>query len=300
MRVPYYTYVLEGFRVLPEVDRIRFKRLDPPDPEDAEGVALIYAGAGVERRLFVSTGDSAHIAREMLEWADCYGKVNLARADRAIPGVVPLGPTFGITAWPLPGGYVAALKIAAAGGNLERAIREVRFQAKARLPLSAYEPRASELRYVFYASRRWTGRHGAVNAARMRYLEACRTLGLDVDGGLLDDRMSLSDYLRRTQRSAVVFNSPAVHGCLGWKLGEYLALGKAIVSVPLSRELPVPLVHGTHAHFVDDDPAAIAAGVEQVVSDLAYRRHLEHNARQWYEEQLAPHRVARRLLGASA
>ena len=120
-----------------------------------------------------------------------------------------------------------------------------------------------------------------------------------MDGGFLDDRLDLGTYIERVQRSAFVFNSPAVHGCLGWKLGEYLALGKAILSTPLSRSLPAPLEHGVHAHFVDDDVDSIRAGVELLLNDESYRSRLERGAGQWYQTHLAPARVAERLVEAA-
>ena len=59
------------------------------------------------------------------------------------------------------------------------------------------------------------------------------------------------EYLSNTKRSLVVFNTPAVQSCFGWKLGEYLALGKAIISTPLTNTLPSPLVHRKHIHIVN-------------------------------------------------
>jgi glycosyltransferase involved in cell wall biosynthesis len=210
--------------------------------------------------------------------------------------VLPLGPVFGTTLWSLPRGHFAAAAMSRSPRAFAQKMREVRFQAITRLPLSAYVPRASTDGYVFHASRAWGGRHADTNAPRQRFLDACATLGVPVDGGLGDARMPLAEYVQRTQRSAVVFNCPAVHRCLGWKLGEYLALGKAVVSTPLARELPAPLVHGRHVHLVDDDVESIAAGVRAVLADADYRRRLERGARAWFDDHLAPPKVAQRLV----
>jgi hypothetical protein len=53
-------------------------------------------------------------------------------------------------------------------------------------------------------------------------------------------------------------------------------------------------------HFVNDDAAAIAEGVDAVIRDLDYRRHLETGARDWFERHLAPGRVVRRMLDHAA
>jgi glycosyltransferase involved in cell wall biosynthesis len=109
-------------------------------------------------------------------------------------------------------------------------------------------------------------------------------------------RYSISEYIDKLGRAAVAFNNPAVHGCLGWKLGEYLALGKAIISLPLERALPAPLEHGVHLHVVDGSAASIDDALDRLRRDDTYRRTLETNARQWYEQNLAPEQLARRLL----
>ncbi|MSO78702.1 MAG: glycosyltransferase family 1 protein [Acidimicrobiia bacterium] len=121
-------------------------------------------------------------------------------------------------------------------------------------------------------------------------------LNLRTDVTLVSERIDLATYLERTRRSAVVFNAPAVHQCLGWKLGEFLALGKAIISVPLNRELPEPLVHGEHIHFIDDKVDAMRHAVELLTSDDAYRRRLEVGARRWFDDVISPARVGQRLL----
>jgi glycosyltransferase involved in cell wall biosynthesis len=95
----------------------------------------------------------------------------------------------------------------------------------------------------------------------------------------------------------VAFNNPAVHGCLGWKLGEFLAMGKAIVSLPIERVLPAPLEHGVHLHVVDGTPESLDDAIARLRSDDPYRRTLEVNARRWYEQHLAPERLATRLVG---
>ena len=301
LRVPYYTYVLRGFLDSGIATHVRFKRLDAPlGPVGSDGAAMILASPTRRLRFFVSTGDHNDINEAMLDWADAYGKVNLAFDEPPRSNLIPVGPVFGITLWPLPAGYAEAFQMALAGAPLMQRVREIRFQAIARLPFERYTARPSEPSYVFHASRPWSGKHQGTNDARERFLRACRGLGIDVDGGILDERLSLGSYLDRLQRSAIAFNCPAVHHCHGWKLGEYLALGKAIVSTPLSRQLPAPLVHGEHVHFVDDREEAIADGVASVLADASYRAHLEAGARRWFDEHLAPVRVVDRLVDVAS
>lgn len=301
LALPYYTYVIRGFLDAQLVNRVRFKRLDAPLPDGgANGAAMSLRYGGRLVRLFVSTGDHPDISTDILDWADAYGKVNLAHDEADSPKLVAIGPVFGITLWPLPRGYSTALKMSIAGAPLRARLSDVRFQAIARVPLECYVPRASKAEYVFHASRRWTGKHHGTNAPRERFLAACLRLGISVDGGLTDTRMSLASYIVRLQQSAFAFNCPAVHRCHGWKLGEYLALGKAIISTTLSRQVPAPLVHGEHVHFVEDTEDAIAEAVLHVMGDPQYREHLEIGARRWYEDHLQPAVVAERVLRTAA
>ena len=115
-------------------------------------------------------------------------------------------------------------------------------------------------------------------------------------GTAAQHRYSMSDYLDRTGRSVVVFNTPAVHGCLGWKLGEFLALGKAIVTLPIDRELPEPLVDGVHVHVVDGSAESIVDAITRLRRDNTYRLALEREAAAYYQRWLHPAVVAGRLL----
>jgi hypothetical protein len=297
--VPYYTFIFRGFLDAGLTESIRFERINAPGrPATMDGTPMLLTRGGQSIRMFVSTGDSHQVDDGMFEWADVYGKVNLD-FDEHRPGFVPLGPTFGITLWPLPVGYLRLVQLARTGRVPIDRIRQLRFQSITRLPIDRYEHRPADAGYVFHASRPWRDRHEQTNHPRQRFFAACAAAGVEVDGGFLDDRLDLGTYIERVQRSAFVFNSPAVHRCLGWKLGEYLALGKAILSTPLSRSLPAPLEHGVHAHFVDDDVDSIRAGVELLLNDNSYRSRLECGAMQWYQAHLAPARVAERLVQAA-
>lgn len=286
----YYTYILGGLLDRPGEPRLRFRNLGVPE---IDGIALEVDG----RRVFVSSNDHTDINPTMVSWADSYGKVNLAPETEPFPGLVPLGPIFGIRLWRKAAAYGVAARMAVAGAPPLTTVRQVRFQAITKLPMQIYTPSpASEPGYVFFRARRWPPKHEEANEPRYRFLDAMQGVDVGFEGGLATDRITLMDYLERTRRSALVFNCPAVHRCLGWKLGEFLALGKAIVSTPISRRLPAPLRHGEHVHMVDDTVEAIRAGVETVLGDDAYRRRLEVGARRWYEQHLAPELLIDRLL----
>jgi glycosyltransferase involved in cell wall biosynthesis len=103
--------------------------------------------------------------------------------------------------------------------------------------------------------------------------------------------------LEKTKSSALVFFTPAVWHSHTFKLAEYLALGKAIISTPIVRELPAPLVHGCHIHYVDGSLDSMRAAIQLLLDDHDYRKHLERNAYDYYSSFLSPKRVIERLLG---
>lgn len=108
----------------------------------------------------------------------------------------------------------------------------------------------------------------------------------------------MDDYLASTQRSAVALNTPAVHDCLGWKLGEFFALGKAIVSMPLTRTMPGPLASGEHLIVVDSVEQALEETV-RLAADPAARLRLEAAAYRYFQQWLSPSAVIERLLDAA-
>jgi glycosyltransferase involved in cell wall biosynthesis len=116
---------------------------------------------------------------------------------------------------------------------------------------------------------------------------------------LLHPHLSYRRWLQLTRSSAVVFNTPGVYGCLGWKLGEYLALGKAIISTPIRLQLPAHLQHGTHVHVVDGSEESMRDAIQRITSDDAYRLRLEFNSRAYFDRYLNPPAAIQRFVSCS-
>ena len=178
---------------------------------------------------------------------------------------------------------------------------------------------------MFHASTLWYNEFAwtCTNKFRGEFLKACQRAGVEIEGGLFylgespevlsempdygrykdeykdfiyESRLSMDDYIRKTKESFVVFNTPAVCECHGWKLAEYLCMGKAIISTPLTREMPGEgLVHGKNVHFVQT-PEEIYGAVIRIREDVEYRKQLEKGARAYYEQYLAPEVVVKRIL----
>ena len=325
--IPYYSLYLEGLVRLFGRGSIRFERGGmPAETEFDDGFAFVIqngrAGLKREYRVYVSANDFTRYDRVALDWCDRYGMVNVD-PQLAVPGqadkVLPIGPSFGIQRWgtSLTGTYrdVAEIMLRArypAATTLKRlsSMRRYFFERVAEPEL---RPASSADNYVFYVAWPWK-KHTEVNPPRARFMRACKAVpGVEFEGGFVPRRRSdvpgieditasriypFRSWLEHTQRSALVFNCAAVHGCLGWKLGEFLALGKAIISLPLQRSLPAELAHGEHVHFVDDTAEGIQAGVQRLLGDAPYRGRLERAARAYYLRYLAPDAVVGRLVEA--
>lgn len=328
----YYSFYLEGLRQVFGLRSATWTTRGFPRFGHHCLAFELEMGAARPLRVYISASDGPGINARGLEWCDVYAKANLASdVDETLGGQAPplelrerllaTGPSFPVRIWSPPAAaWWAAVSFARCRGQVERPrehFANYRRQYKYRLPLTAYEetyplPEPREP-YVFSASRLWQ-RESETNRFRANFIRACRSLpGLSFEGGFIPrpngdlpgfesetvaGKYSMKEYFAKVRRSLVVFNTPAVASCHGWKLAEFLALGKAIVSTPLSRAMPAPLEHGEQIHFVDGSQAAIAGAVDQLRRDGPYRRHLQENARRYYLTHLAPQRVMHRILSA--
>lgn len=329
----YHSYYFQGLVEL--LGKRRLRASASPFPILPAGcLALIVRGRS-ERRVVIDAYDGAVVAnynQAGLEWSDIYAKINLARA--LIPAehahkCVPIGPSFPIRIWgALESGWVAlkhyrpSVDYRARLGNVQS--RREHFanywrQYRYSLPQECWVQRQSSDDYVFFLSSIWReDETPGTNEYRARFIRCCRSLtDVRFDGGLVplagatappdgafvdcmaDARLSLYEWLEKTRSSAFVFNTPAVWSCHGFKLAQFLALGKAIISTPLTREMPEPLVHGQHIHYVDGSMASIRDAVDRLVHDRAYRRLLAQNARHYFVNVLSPRRVVERVLRAA-
>jgi hypothetical protein len=314
--LPYASMVLDGFAQVLGAGGVRYSTAGFPGWYRIGRTMAFYLEDDPAARGFLSFTDQPIVHPIGRAWARVHCAVNVDE-DAAGGGVLPLGPAFGVRlrSPALTARHVAATwrwaGVRGARDALERT-RLVARHERRRTVIDAYRPVASDPDYVFYVAWPWA-KHAEVNPPRAQFVAACRRApGLTFEGGFAPRRRAdvpevlelsaprrygIREYLARVGRSAVAFNNPAVHGCLGWKLGEFLALGKATISLPVTRALPAPLEHGVHLHVVDGSPEAFDDALARLRTDHRYRCSLEVNARQWYEEHLAPAALARRLLG---
>lgn len=296
------------------------------------GIPIIADDGCRQLKVFIDTEDRSKIEPDRYEWCDVYGKVNPDfGAKEKFPKMLYLGPEFGLRLHdPLWLTTVCTRNYALCRGRMMKSYKaflsDYLYSYIRRRSIAKYEKTTAVMdNYIFHASTLWYNNFAKTdtNYWRGEFLRACQKAGIEIEGGLFyigeseavlsempdypkykeiykdfiyDRRLSMDAYIQKTKMSVMVFNTPSVCGCHGWKLAEYLCMGKAIVSTPLSRELPAPLVHGENIHFVETKQELYDA-VLRINTDTAYRHKLECGARAYYEKWVAPEQQTGRLIG---
>jgi hypothetical protein len=300
----YAGYWIEGLRHVGTIE------LDPlPARLPPSTIAFEFGG----KNFVIDAWDKDIVNEHWLQWSDVYGKVNLP-LDTNIDKVVPVGPWTITKAWGI-GSMAWTFMQSASWGRGKRGSRRADAQGflvqYKRLPSNKLAPAPASPTYIFSLHRHWPS-VPRVNELRARFMRAAMcSAKVTFEGGFFpcdrNDRMTgYSDLRRRrlpqrkwmqlTSRSAAVFNSRGVYGSLDVKLGEYLALGKAIISTPVPWQLPAKLEHGTHIHIVDGSEDSMKEAIELITREPAYRMHLEANARDYFDAISSPRAVIRSLV----
>jgi len=327
-RMVFASWYLKGMYDLFGRQHVKFSRkpfegLEQRDDPEAfdHYMALLYRDGTGEKRVVIDFRDKDSINPTAWQWCEIYGKINVNPGNtdpKYMEKIVRLGPMIGINLWNRPGTLVRFLRNYRAGkGNLSVSRRYflAGYTWQLRRPkLSEYEPVVPESDYIFFDSQLWTEENDAkaTNAWRAAFIRTCKSLDTTFQGGLFANRdhpdygiyedlmlsefITTDEYVRRIKRSTLVFNTPSCHHGHGWKLGEFLAMGKAMVSTPIINDLPRPLEHGKHLHLVENEEE-IREAVIRITGDPAYRESLEQGAREYYNTYMTPSRVIRRLLG---
>jgi hypothetical protein len=280
-----------------------------------------------QTRVIIDFQDKPIVTEFAYEWADIFAKINInddLTESRFFDKMISIPPGFGIQLW---NNWETAyycftnyLKYKSEPNFLwKRYYKDYKDQKK-RQRLEDYFTSESERNllliekpYVFFISSLWDHQNclDHTNLMRKKFIECCQQADCDFEGGFKANkkhpqyeefkhlcffkRYPTSAYIKKTMESAIVFNTPTVHNCHGWKLGEFLAMGKAIISTPLFNRLPEDLVHGENIHFISSINE-IESAINLLLNDHDYRKKLENGAKAYYEKFADPKRVIQRIL----
>lgn len=331
-RINYASFHIEGLRRLCGAGALEFSCLSDIKGEPSNGMAVRVVTSTGERNVFFDCWDGDGINEDMYRWADAYGKVNLRPEDAAREKIVALGPDFGISLWNPVTTMWMALKnyraIKSTGGGASKLsfkafVRDYAYMFVRRKRYSYYYRFSTEEQrgYFFSLSTLWWGdlSFNTTNKYRGDFMRLCKEHMDTFDGGffyvdeaekesaeyprylqefadmIYKHRLSMSEYDKRNRRSWFVFSTPSVIGCHGWKLGEYLCEGKAIVSTPLNNVMPGNFENGVHYIEVTDGQE-MADAIVRLRDDEELVQRLKRNAFEYYNEWVAPEAGARHVL----
>lgn len=295
-----------------------------------KGLALfVNIKNGNCRKIYIDFDDPEDLLESAYEWCDLYAKVNFKeylKRDK----VIPIGPYCGLRIY----GYLKTLclllcniiKVYAYKGGYKPSIkvmvRDYLYTLIRRLPYSAYTIEYPILEdYCFAMSTLWydDASDKGVNNYRYIFTRLCSRIFKKFEGGfffvsgaekewskyssylekykglIYHKRIPPKDYVERTKKSVVVFNTPSVSSCFGWKLSEYFMMGKAIISTPLCNVMPTEFVPGKH-YILAETESDIEIAIKKLKNDNSYRTELEKNVKAYYEKYLAPENMMGRIL----
>ncbi len=318
--IHYASFYIEGVRRLFGKSSVRFssshfKRFK----HNNDYMAMVFEDRqGGQYRVGIDFGDSRTFKQAVYDWCDIYAKVNLTPDDHVqFPKSFPIGPAGpGIRIYSsletVYHGAMNLLKAYTRIPNKRQYISDYKTQYTRRLPYSCYEKVGeSKHDYVHFVCSLWKD-DKETNDFRANFMNVVKGVeGLRFEGGFAprpDHSVKgyealegkpfepMDVYMRKIMDSLVVFNTPAVKKCHGWKLPEFLAWGKAIITTPMLRMLPAPLVDGEDVIVTDGSIGDLSEKIEAIMTDPALRRRLEQNARKYYDTYLTPERVISRIL----
>jgi len=111
-----------------------------------------------------------------------------------------------------------------------------------------------------------------------------------------DPRLSIRrNYLNLLRSCSIGIATAGLHGSIGWKMGEYVAFAKAIVSERLNHEVPGDFRCGrNYLEFSDSEQCADAVG--KLMCDHQLRHQMMQDNRCYYESFLRPDAMVLRTL----
>lgn len=311
----YSSFYIKGFLDVFGGKNVTYENRYFSDVSFAENIfAFILQGDKHITKFIIDYADASTVNDPPLAWCDFYLKINIdPEKNYATDKLISIGPGFGIRFLSLSQTISLALR------NYVKARKRIKMAKQffyhyisqwKRPLLSDYYPNRVEENYVFFAGSLWK-KEVKTNTFRGNYITACKNVNtLKFEGGFaprknrdirgfeaqtMQTRIPMNDYMKKMSKSLVAFNTPAVQGCHGWKLGEFFCFGKAIISTPITRKLPKDLEDREHFILTTGEEEDIETKLKELIHNKALREKLETNSRKYYETVLAPEILALRI-----
>jgi len=281
------------------------------------------------KKIIIDFCDPPVVSEMAYEWSDLYAKININSEltnNRFHDKIISIAPGFGIHIWNIfETAYHLVLNYIKCGFSPLVSTKDFikdylsLYRRPALKDYAEIDPADDTINqdrpFVFMIGTLWTHKNciEGANLIKKAFIESCKALGCIFEGGffaspehpqynefsdlIFKKRYTCKDYIRKTKASLFVFNTPAVHNCHGWKLGEYLAMNKAIISTPVLNELPENLIHGENIHIIQD-VNDLKPAIEFLMKNEDYRKSLERGTRLYYQKYSNPKAVIQRILAS--
>jgi len=290
--------------------------------------------SGETRRIALEVFDRAdRFDRETLEEVDVYFKQTLDRDLLAsLPGDVrsrvrPAGLTFAtrvsgtrrLVARSVLASCTAWARSHGTRGTVRTTLRRIRegVDIAGTLPIEDWERSPSDdvLHEVVYQTRLWPPEAGldvdrrAVNQGRVDMVRALRTefggaerIGVihsdfaaaEAPDTLLSRKISRREYARQLRTSLISVNTHGLDGSPGFKIGESLAAGTAMVSQSFRFELPEPLRPDVH-YLPFTTPEECVSQCRRLLEDRELAERLRSENLRYYHRFVRPEAHVRNL-----
>lgn len=331
--INYSSYYIQGLYDVLGKKNVRFSSRFFSDLKEID-ILLAFTLISKETtwKVIIDYRDQTDIIEDAFRWSDIYAKINVDATTRQHPfseKLVNIPPSFAIKIWN-PVELLFHLCINFFKAKIIKHFKDKNIHLRPRQWVRNYLAllkrqtlqqytiwnQSAKDNYIFFVSTLWANQNNT-NTARGCYILTCsQKPEINFEGGFFINKQmwgstpvpdlipqklfyykftSNKTYLKNTQKSLFVFNTPAVHNCHGWKLGEFLCMGKAIISTPLVNELPIPLEHGKHIYFVSSEQN-IEDAVTFLLEDKNFRHQLEKNAKMYYEDYVSPVKVIEHII----
>jgi glycosyltransferase involved in cell wall biosynthesis len=321
--VYYDSYYIKGLKEYFEVDQVHFNVTKFPKFGFYHAMSIIVKYEDREIKICIDSFDDDEIRKAELDWCDYYGKANFNKSKIPTENsckVKAIGPGFGIKIWNLPQTIVIALinyfRFRKVIRVKERKLYLLNYLAQyKRLPLEDYfiplKENQKKGNYIFFISSIWK-KEFSTNSFRSNFIKSCLNIKtLNFEGGfaprkdkyhfdfdeiIVEKRYEFKEYIKKTKQSYLVFNTPAVSNCHGWKLAEFFAIGKAIISTKFHNEMPIELIDGKDILFLKvGDVSEIKNKINFLFENPDLQIQLETNSKQYFLENLMPKKVFEKL-----
>lgn len=320
--VAHYTQIFTGLTLLERLGRIRIRQRY----HDAGLAAIIDDN----RRVYFDVQDDWAIDPQQLAAADAYFKRSYAPqivAATAEPDKIrPMGLNYQVfpdgldlksvpRALRLGDSWRARLGWALKGLNLHPGFVP-RLRHLAAHPAPRQEPR------VLFLTRTWEPdghvpkampTREEINDMRARCIVAIRReFGARAIAGFAPSEVARTQYpdlvydgptdqrsyLRLLREVPICVATTGLHGSIGWKMGEYVAFAKAIVSERL--HYVVPGLQADHHYLEFSGVDNLLAAVSRLFDDAGQRHAMMHANAAYYRDYLRPDRLVWRALRGAA